>query len=89
MSSNNPLRSPTSSIFVCNFEGELTSVVVERNPGLVTGLAVAPEIGMLYWSDDDGDAAEETLYQGRMDGTSIEQIKTFGKVKYCTSINHH
>ena len=62
-----------------NFRGELTSVVVDRNPGLVTGLAVAPEIGMLYWSDDDGDALE-TLYQGRMDGTSIEQIKTFGKV---------
>ena len=53
-------------------------MVVERNPGLVTGLAVAPEIGMLYWSDDD--EASETLYQGRMDGTSIEQIKTFGKV---------
>ena len=54
--------------------------MVDRNPGLVTGLAVAPEIGMLYWSDDDGDGME-TLYQGRMDGTSIEQIKTFGKVK--------
>ena len=33
--------------------GELTSTVIDRNPGLVTGLAVAPKIGMMYWSDDD------------------------------------
>ena len=45
--------SATSSIFVSNFRGELTSTVIDRSPGLVSGLAVAPKIGMMYWSDDD------------------------------------
>ena len=46
--------------------------VVDKNPGIIEGIVVAPTLGTMYWHDDDGE--KETLKSSRMDGTRVDQV---------------
>ena len=47
--------------------------VVDKNPGIIEGIVLAPTLGTMYWHDDDGD--KETLKTARMDGTRVDQVR--------------
>jgi hypothetical protein len=46
--------------------------IVDKNPGIIEGIVLAPTLGTMYWHDDDGD--KETLKTSRMDGTRVDQV---------------
>ena len=49
--------------------------VVDKNPGIIQGIVLAPTLGTMYWHDDDGE--KETLKTARMDGTRVDQVSYF------------
>ena len=55
----------------------MLAMVIQGNPGRLTGLALAPENGLMFWSDLNGEV--ETIKISNMDGTKPREIKTFAR----------
>ena len=65
--------SQLSDIFV--YKGGRMSRVVDGNPGTITGLAVDPVEGFIYWTDLADDV--ESLKKSRTDGGTPEELRSF------------